>query len=141
MVENGDNKITRVYYAVRNDDGSFSELHCLGETVDDATITTDCSFADDLNDAVIKLKEELTATVEVTMSNEEWARWADAMAWIANESQSAQKSLEELAQSIPYDPPKRAGFRPKRKYWESDKDDPSTFGAYMNGKRRKKKRR
>ena len=141
MVENGDNKITRVYYAVRNDDGSFSELHCLGETVDYATITTDCSCADDLNDAVIKLKEELTATVEVTMSNEEWARWADAMAWIANESQSAQKSLEELAQSIPYDPPKRAGFRPKRKYWESDKDDPSTFGAYMNGKRRKKKRR
>ena len=141
MVENADSKITRVYYAVRNDDGSFSELHCLGETVDDATITTDCSFADDLNDAVIKLKEELTATVEVTMSNEEWARWADAMAWIANESQSAQKSLEELAQSIPYDPPKRAGFRPHRRSWESDKDDPSTFGAYMNGKRRKKKRR
>ena len=141
MVENGHGEITRVYYAVRNEDGSFGELHCLGETVDYATITTDCSCADDLNDAVIKLKEELTATVEVTMSNEEWARWADAMAWIANESQSAQKSLEELAQSIPYDPPKRAGFRPKRKYWESDKDDPSTFGAYMNGKRRKKKRR
>ena len=137
----GTNRVTNVYYAVRNDDGSFGELHCLGETVDDATITTDCSFADDLNDAVIKLKEELTATVEVTMSNEEWARWADAMAWIANESQSAQKSLEELAQSIPYDPPKRAGFRPKRRSWESDKDDPSTFGAYMNGKRRKKKRR
>ena len=137
----GTNRVTNVYYAVRNDDGSFGELHCLGETVDYATITTDCSCADDLNDAVIKLKEELTATVEVTMSNEEWARWADAMAWIANESQSAQKSLEELAQSIPYDPPKRAGFRPKRRSWESDKDDPSTFGAYMNGKRRKKKRR
>ena len=141
MVENGDNKITRVYYAVRNEDGTYGELHCLGETVDYATITTDCSCADDLNDAVIKLKEELTATVEVTMSNEEWARWADAMAWIANESQSAQKSLEELAKSIPYDPPKRAGFRPKRKYWESDQDDPSTFGAYINGKRKKKKRR
>ena len=141
MVENGDNKITRVYYAVRNDDGSFGELHCLGETVDDATITTDCSCADDLNDAVIKLKEELTATVVVIMSNEELARWADAMAWIANESQSIKKSLDELAQSIPYDPPKRVGFRPHRRSWESDKDDPSTFGAYINGKRKKKKRR
>ena len=141
MVDYGNGEITRIYYVVRNEDGSYGVLHCLGETVDYATITTDCSCTDDLNDAVIKLKEELTATVVVTMSNEEWARWADAMAWIANESQSAQKSLEELAQSIPYDPPKRAGFRPKRKYWESDKDDPSTFGAYMNGKRRRKKRR
>ena len=35
MVKNGDNKITRVYYAVRNEDGTYGELHCLGETVDD----------------------------------------------------------------------------------------------------------
>lgn len=35
--------------------------------------------------------------------------------------------------------PGRKGFKPHRKKWESSKDDPSTFGAYMHNRRRKKR--
>ena len=136
----GTNRVTNVYYAVRNDDGSFSELHCLGETVDDIEMIPGVP-AEDLENEVKRFKEGICETIEVVIGYADWAEIADAFGLFVGETQTATKSLEELAQSIPYDPPKRAGFRPHRRSWESDKDDPSTFGAYINGKRKKKKRR
>lgn len=35
--------------------------------------------------------------------------------------------------------PGRKGFKPRKKKWESSKDDPSTFGSYMHSRRRKKR--
>ena len=35
--------------------------------------------------------------------------------------------------------PGRKGFKPHKKKWESSSDDPSTFGAYMQGRRKKKR--
>ena len=136
----GTNRVTNVYYAVRNEDGSFGELHCLGETVDDIEMIPVVP-AEDLENEVKRYKEGLCETIEVGISYADFERIVDAFGLFVGEAQTATKSLEELAQSIPYDPPKRVGFRPHRRSWESDKDDPSTFGAYINGKRKKKKRR
>lgn len=138
----GTNRVTNVYYAVRNDDGSFGELHCLGETVDDIEMILGVP-AEDLENEVKRFKEVLCETfeAEICIGYADWERIADAFGLFVGETQTAIKSLDEFARSIPYDPPKRAGFRPHRRSWESDKDDPSTFGAYINGKRKKKKRR
>lgn len=35
--------------------------------------------------------------------------------------------------------PGRKGFKPRKKKWESSKDDPSTFGSYMQNRRKKKR--
>lgn len=127
-----------VYIAVVNPDGTLGEPQPVG-TIDELEIVDEILPDSDERIALLLGGAEEEFEVRVEMMSSEFMKLIDPFERLRKSFARLAEQLDEFNRAA-RSPRPRSGFRPHKKKWESDKDDPSTFGGYMS-KRRGKKRR
>lgn len=144
----------KIYFAVRNDDGTYVELQ-------DASVLMNGEFEvvtyemmqeplseeserifAHMDEKILEFSASIQAEIGMPFAvcREYVEALRNALAQSSMFDDEVFDRLSKMAAAIPKGSPSRSGFKPHRKSWESDKDDPSTFGAYMSKKHRKKRR-
>ena len=130
-------RLKDVYIAAVNQDGTFGEPQPIG-TIEELELLDEIQ-PDAERIALLLGGTEKELEVYMEMVSAEFMKLIDPFETLGESFARLEEQLDEFYRAA-RSPRPRSGFRPHKKKWESDKDDPSTFGGYMS-KRRGKKRR